>query len=261
MTQFHKHTTNISYDFATLVGMGRVRNAYSTIKFAAATAIGVTERDVWMYSTDLVYLNTPELITVVSDSLEDNVVGTGAYTVCIKGLDVNWNLQEEIVTLTGITAASTTNSYRRILHAYIDTSATIAGAAGNITCKASTSLTVQAYIAYQTNQTLMSHFTTPANMVGLIFGATLGAPSGKSLHFHIKVKDATNTNKPFLVERAFALFETSLHVPMPIPRVIPPMHDYKFTAKASSSGTNCTVDYNLMLVDASLINIPEATFI
>ena len=50
-------------------------------------------------------------VTVSSASANDTAAGTGARTVLLSGLDANWNLQSETITLNGQTGVTSANSY------------------------------------------------------------------------------------------------------------------------------------------------------
>lgn len=68
-------------------------------------------------------------IDIASDSSNDdgNPGGTGAQTLFIQGLDSNYMLQSETVTLEGTDNANPANDYLRIFRAYVVTSGTGGG--------------------------------------------------------------------------------------------------------------------------------------
>lgn len=54
------------------------------------------------------------VLEISSSSASDTSAGTGARTVSISGLDINYNPLTETITLTGQTAVNTVNSYLRV---------------------------------------------------------------------------------------------------------------------------------------------------
>lgn len=66
---------------------------------------------------------TPETISVVSTSANDDLGGSGAEIVRLEGLGANWETQTEDVTLNGTTPVVTSNTWRRMYRAYVIQSA------------------------------------------------------------------------------------------------------------------------------------------
>jgi len=65
-------------------------------------------QDVTNFGED--YITQPTALTtmqIVSDSVEDDVGGTGAVEVTIHGLDANWNEKTQVVTMNGTTPVTT----------------------------------------------------------------------------------------------------------------------------------------------------------
>jgi len=96
-----------------------------------------------------VYPGSALQMTLVSTNNADTQI------VQVQGLDINYNLLSEYVTLTGTTPVTTVNSYFRINGLYITNGVN----AGAITCKNSTNLYAQ--INAGIGQTQMSLYTVP----------------------------------------------------------------------------------------------------
>ena len=122
--------------------------------------LGTTEVPIWDGEGAYTYLTAATIINVVSDDATDTLLGVGARTVKIFGLDANWNPIDEVVEMNGLTIVPTTKEYLRVFRAFVVTSGGngfIDGAnAGNITC--SSGATIQAKIGIGNGQTLMSMF-------------------------------------------------------------------------------------------------------
>jgi hypothetical protein len=112
-------------------------------------------------------------IDIVSSSIEDDpdkggaTPGTGAFQVIVYGLDSNWNIQTETVTLNGQGVVQLTKTYVRLYRAFVYEAGTGNGNAGNITVYAranGSGLTigdVGIYIAAAGGQTQHAIYTVP----------------------------------------------------------------------------------------------------
>jgi hypothetical protein len=70
--------------------------------------------DVWEGGGNYPFLAAASKLEVLSASANDTAAGTGARTVLVSGLDVNYNPVSETVTLAGVTPVATVNSYFRV---------------------------------------------------------------------------------------------------------------------------------------------------
>ncbi len=161
-------------------------------------ADGATSTDVWVPPT------TARLHNIVSTSVADDgfPAGTGARTVSVQGLDENWDLASETVTLNGTTDVATTITYVRIFRLIVLTVGSGGGNAGVITATAQTDATVTAAIAIGNNQTLMAIYTVPAGMSGRLLAyyasANRASPTGATLNIRLLVKpDASRSDAPY----------------------------------------------------------------
>lgn len=131
---------------------------------------GVQE-DVVDVGGNYTYVATPGPLSLVSASANDNPSGSGLGSVYILGLDANWDLQEEVIDLNGITPVVTTNSWLRVMVMYGFTPALAvtnpnAVAAGNIT--GSIGGTTQVTILAGNSSAQMALFTIPRNYTGSV---------------------------------------------------------------------------------------------
>ena len=66
------------------------------------------------------YPSSAIIMQIASSSANDTGAGTGARTVTLQGLDLNFEKISEALTLTGQTPKSTVNSYRRLNRIFVD---------------------------------------------------------------------------------------------------------------------------------------------
>lgn len=122
------------------------------------------EEDVWeVGGTRALPYTAGETMSVVSTSTADTASsGTGAQYLQINGLDVDYNLQSEVITMNGTTPVVSTKTFITIDRARVVTSGSGRKNAGNITITGSTSSNVHTRIVANESITQQSHFTVPA---------------------------------------------------------------------------------------------------
>jgi hypothetical protein len=118
-------------------------------------------------------------MTVSSSSANDTSAGTGARTVLITGLDADYNMISESVTLNGQTAVTTTNSFLRINNMLVTTAGTGLSNAGTIyigsgTVTSGVPATVYNVIAIGFDTATSSQYTVPAGYTGYLVIARIG---------------------------------------------------------------------------------------
>jgi hypothetical protein len=119
-----------------------------------------TEESVWPDGGTVPHPTTASVLDIVSTSVADDAEGTGARTVFIEGLDGNYNVVSETVTLDGTTDVATINSYLYINQFYVATVGSGGVNAGEITAKLDTTLYDLIAVGY--NQRTTAHYCVPA---------------------------------------------------------------------------------------------------
>ncbi len=128
------------------------------------------------------------VMKISSSSTNDAAVGIGARTVLITGLDANYNVISETVTLNGQTAVNTVNSYLRINGFTVTTAGNSLTAAGTIyagagVVTAGVPATVYELIPLGWNSRQSATYTIPTGYTGYIsysrltFGQSAGTQS------------------------------------------------------------------------------------
>jgi len=132
---------------------------------------GTVPEDIW--ASGGVYTGFPvsssETVEVFSSSTSDTSAGVGARTIRIIGLDANYLIQQEDLTLNGTTAVTSVGTYRRLNRAYMLTAGTSVTNVGTITIRhTTTTANVFAGIAIGFGQTEIAGYTIPAGYVGYL---------------------------------------------------------------------------------------------
>jgi hypothetical protein len=118
-------------------------------------------------------------MTVSSADADDTSAGTGARTVLITGLDANYAVISETVTMNGQTAVTTTNSFLRINAMLVTTAGTSLANEGIIyigtgTVTSGVPATIYNVIAAGFNNATSSQYTVPAGYTGYLVVARIG---------------------------------------------------------------------------------------
>ena len=126
------------------------------------------------------YPTTAQSMEVVSSDDEDGGAGTdtGALTMQVYGLDANWDLQEETVTLNGTTPVALSNTYIRMFRAVVLTAGSANTNIGNITVRIVTVGTVAISILASDGQTQQAIYTIPNGKTGYFIKGYVGISKG-----------------------------------------------------------------------------------
>ena len=119
-------------------------------------------------------------VDIVSTSISDDTGGVGAIQVLVKGLDSNWDEQEELITLNGTGVVQMTKTFIRLFRAFVYEAGTSNSNAGNITVYARstgsglTAGDVGIYIGAGDGQTLHCIYTIPNGKTGYFIKGYVG---------------------------------------------------------------------------------------
>ena len=175
---FNKLTSNytgsLSHDFDALV----TRSFGEEFNIGLGLVQGISLKNIFGRNPDVTTGGVPETIWMGGGDYTGHPTGSAeavrltstdagdTMDWVIEGLDANYEIQSETVTLTGTTPAVSVNTYRRVFNAYND-SAT--NNAGTITIQHNvTTANIFAVILAGVNQTQIAAYTVPANHNGYI---------------------------------------------------------------------------------------------
>lgn len=136
--------------------------------------VGTGETTIWNETTTPVaYPASAATLTVSSSSANDTAAGTGARTVTLQGLDANYLVISETITLTGQTAVTSTLSYLRIGPLVTLTAGSGGKNAGVIyagtgTVTAGVPATIYSSMGVGFNESHQSFYTVPAGCTGYL---------------------------------------------------------------------------------------------
>lgn len=181
-------------------------------------------------------LDDPQILYLISTSASD----TGQ--LIVYGLDNDYVLQEETVTMTGTAAAATQNTFKRIYRMiYIDGATN----AGTITARTlSGSGTVVGHMQAGVSQTLMCVYTIPARTPSYLAQFTVGIGKGGDAEFKLFTRDF---GEVFRIRSQLELYETTFTQTYSVPLHLPPKMDIDFRATASANNFPASGSFDLIL--------------
>jgi len=185
-------------DFFLAVAKGDFTDYSKVSKFGRNPGVKSADYEtIWDGSNKYPWPTAAETLDVVSDDANDDDGSTGARTVEIEGLDSNWDVQTETVTMDGTTAVTTTNSFLRVYRARVVTAGSSGTNEGTITFTNTTSSNVLAQISVDNSgfgQTLMACYTIPAGKTGYLISLIFDSGKDNEHSFRLLARDNTVTD-------------------------------------------------------------------
>jgi hypothetical protein len=182
------------------------------------------------------------------DSGADNVylksTTTDTQDVFIQGLNQDWVLTSETITLTGTTAVASQNTYRRLFRMY---NANSTDFAGDISAHyGSGTGTVVAKVLIGNNQTLMSVYTVPAGYTAFITDVEFSSPKNAELEMDLYFRPFDNV---FRIQQAGSAYGSQYIKKFDIPLKLTEKSDIDLRATAGTGGVVAAASFNFILVD------------
>lgn len=225
------------------VSSGQIASTSHINKFGYNTAVGTSYETI----TDLGTNNLPTsaaVVSVVSASSADDEGSTGAEKVEIQGLDANYGLQTEEVTMNGTSAVTTTGTFLRVFRMRVTQSGSGEINAGNIT--ASIGGSDVARISADQGQTLMAVYTIPRGKKGYLLKFQGSLSKNQEANFQLRTK---NNGGSWNVKALWGTFSQSVNYDYPIPLEFSEETDIQIRGKAGATSEMGAI-FDLVLVDA-----------
>lgn len=176
------------YDAMLAIARGQVAGVLYVNKFGRNKDVDTGTEDIIMLGGTWSQPTAARVHGLVSTQAADASAGTGARTVEIQGLDSNWAIVTETVTLNGVTPVNTANSYW-IIHRMIVATAGSGGAnAGVISAVAAVDATTTAIIEIGYNQTQQGLYQIPAGYSGYMTHCNVRGQLSGSVDVELRAK-------------------------------------------------------------------------
>ena len=173
--------------FGLQVARGQIQGHTVVQVFGYNPDLDTSEESVWPDGGTIPHPTVASVLKVSSSSANDTSAGTGARTVVIGGVDGDYNVVSETVTLNGQTEVNTTNSYLYVNTFYVATAGSGGVNAGNInagtgTVTAGVPAVLYDIIAIGYNNRTTGHYCVPAGYTGYMVEGiiTSGQASGST---------------------------------------------------------------------------------
>ena len=174
-------TVGGSLDYSISISSGNLEGVAYIEKFGMNTDVDANKETIWDGGGIYSYISAPETVAVTSSlPSQDNSTGTGARTIEIQGLNADYEVITETLTVGGAAGAET---FIRVFRAKIVTAGSNGVNEGTISITSSGTSTILAQIgvdgsggnAAGRGQTFMALYTVPAGKTAYLTQWTVGA--------------------------------------------------------------------------------------
>jgi hypothetical protein len=236
----------ISQNYYDAIADSKVPNHFPIDKFGTNTAVGAAEEIVWTAGNGYTYLSAAETLQVSSSDVDDDgdPAGTGARTVTIEGLDANWALVSDTITMNGTTSVETTVEFLRVFRAYVVTAGSSETNEGLISIKDNADTVVMAQIVAGRGQTQMAIWTVPANNNSFIAQIHASESNNKKAIVRFYTRDNAIANPSWRLRTSEIFVNLSDATrPLVVPLKITEKTDIEVRAVCASTGGEVTAGF------------------
>jgi hypothetical protein len=244
-------------DFLLQVARGQVLNHRHIFKYGYNAEVGASAEHIWFQGGTFTWPSGAATLEVTStDDTNDKAAGTGALTVTLEGLDANYAEISETVTMTGQTAATTTNSFLRCHRMYVATAGSTntnqgtiyaANSSGTHSSGVPTDLTlVYATIGATEGQTLQALYTIPAGYTGYMYNI-IGA-SADGTNSSVVTMKSREVGGAFRTKNKFVIFKGTYPIQFAVPQAFAEKTDIEVTATGNATETDVAITFDIILV-------------
>lgn len=243
-----------SYEpFGLQVSRGQIQGHSTVIVFGYNADVDTSEESIWPDGGTVPHPTVASVLEISSTSANDTSAGTGARTVYIGGLDGDYSVVSEIVTLNGQTAVNTTNSYLYVNEFYVVTVGSAGhneGAinAGTGVVTAGVPAVLYDLIGATYNNRTTAHYCVPAGYTGYMTSGiiTSGQASGStSVTAFLKQHGPDGLLR---VGAVSTLNNGSVQYDFAMPYPIPEKNCIGATALGSANNNSVSAYFNIVLV-------------
>jgi hypothetical protein len=194
---------NLQWSVREAAAGGFMKDAFVVQKFGENQDAAGSEEYLWSESGAYTWMTTPQQLKVASVGAaagnDDGApLGTGARTLELQGLDENWDLLTETITLNGATAVTTTNKFIRCFRAKVLTAGSTGGNEGAINVYDNGGANQVAHIPIGYNQTMQAIYTVPADYTAWLLRWYASSASNQTIDVFLRTKDNKVANFPSL---------------------------------------------------------------
>jgi hypothetical protein len=236
-----------STDWYFRVAHNEVTNYSTFSRFGMNNSVPTTGGDLCTWTNNYVFLTTAENLRVVSSSVNDTLLGTGARKIYITGLNSNWDIINETVSLNGTTPVFTTQQFLRVNRVILTESNNSSDAAGNITVSNNAGTNILAQINTGDNAAQFAIYSSPRNYLVSIIRVGVSNSINDSTQIRLQVRaNADIPNTPFVTYNRFMPYQSTAEIDFKGLLVIPQKSDMKFRAYSTSATDVVSCSFTLL---------------
>jgi len=214
------------------IAKGIVPGRTAVRRFGHNATCGSSEETIWEASSLYVYLTSAERLKVSSDAAATDIpASTGAWTILIYGLDANYRVISETVTLENPGPVTTIQSYLRVCMVYVVTAGTGGKNAGNISIKNNANTNTLGYIAIGENESHAAICTVPAGQRFIMLARQGGELAAKVSHILFYIREYGSV---WRLQRDIVVKDSHFYVRMSMPWVLAEKTDLEVRATATA---------------------------
>ena len=208
---------------------------------------------IWSAGGLYAFPTSASTLKITSNDVDDNGTGTtGALTIKVQGLDTNYDVIEEDITLNGQTAVTGSKEFLRVYRAFVTSAGSSEFNEGVITINNSDDSLTLAQIPAEHSQTQMAVYTVPRDHKGFITnisGSILksgGAKKNATLHFYTRANGVARLKQSFSVETdGTTVFNKQFFLPL----VLEEKTDVYINVEVDANDTGVFSNFGIILVD------------
>jgi hypothetical protein len=216
------------------VQRGLVNNFSGVQKFGYNTAVGTSFETIWENGSLYSYPTTPTTAVATSSDTDDN-----DSLVHIYGLDSNYDLADEVITVGG--SASTT-SFIRVFRSVLTNANTGVVNVGKITTTVNSLPVSIVDVGY--GQSLQAVYSIPRNYRGYLMSIDVGTSKQKEVE--AKFMQRPLNGNTFQTKSLVTSFGTPIHKDYFVPEILSEKSDLEMRAKADAT-TSISAGFQLIL--------------
>ena len=214
---------------------------------------------IWCEGGAYTYLSAADYLICASDDTNDDGASTGARTIQIYGMDSNYDLQNETITLDGFNAVTTTNQYLRIFRGIVRSAGSsgynegkicfLPDAAGNTFTAAgvpTTTATKLLCVKTTTSHTRMGLYTIPNSYTGYLVQAFGSSNNNQEATFSIWTRP---TGEVWQSKGDYRNYRNVWSYNPVIPIPLAAKTDIEMRGLASASGADLSCGFTLLLIN------------
>ncbi len=214
-------------------------------------AVSTTEETVWQEGGAYTHPASASTMTVSSDDAGDAAAGVGATEVTITGLDSNYAVVVESVTMNGTTAVTTTNSFLRINTLEVTNAGSTGENAGVVyigtgTVTSGKPANVFGLIEKGENQSLHGFWTVPAGFTAYIMRQVAISHGNAASVAEISLR-VRRFGLFFRTINRFKLTRGSIQIPFYVPLKLEERTDFQVRAIADTGNIDVSQGLDLLI--------------